>query len=222
MQTTARRSKGKISTPPEEKPACADLAGSLLFVGLIIGTLFSEVFCSGRLSDWIVVKLAKRNGGMKTPEMRLWLVYPAALLTAVGLVVWGVSIDRGYHWMVGQVAFALCKSVNCLPARDEAVQRLTPYTLVGAGIQIGNTSVCSYVVDAYPTQSMAVMTFYAVMLNLSAFADPFFIIPWVETAGFTWTMAGHALITVFICIPSVVLLHWFGGRIREKSGGMHW
>ena len=85
-------------------------------MGLIVGTLFSEVFCSGRLSDWLVVKLAKRNGGFKTPEMRLWLAYPAALLTAVGLVIWGVSIDRGYHWMVGQVAFALCKSTVSLPA----------------------------------------------------------------------------------------------------------
>lgn len=87
---------------------------SLLFIGLIVGTLLSEVFCSGRLSDWIVVKLAHRNAGARTPEMRLWLVYPAALLTAVGLIVWGVSVDRGYHWMVGQVAFALCKPPRSL------------------------------------------------------------------------------------------------------------
>lgn len=41
--------------------------------------------------------------------MRLWLAYPAILLTAVGLIVWGISVDKGYHFMVGQVAFALCK-----------------------------------------------------------------------------------------------------------------
>lgn len=41
--------------------------------------------------------------------MRLWLAYPAVILTAVGLIVWGVSIDYGYHFIVGQVAFALCK-----------------------------------------------------------------------------------------------------------------
>jgi MFS family permease len=81
----------------------------LLFLGLIIGTLISEILFSGSLSDWIVVKLAKANNNQKTPEMRLWLAYPAAILTAVGLIVWGISIDKGYHWMVGQVAFALCK-----------------------------------------------------------------------------------------------------------------
>ena len=79
---------------------------------MIVGTLISEVFFSGHLSDRLVVKLAKSNNNQKTPEMRLWLAYPAAILTAVGLILWGVSIDQGYHFMVGQVAFALCKSLS--------------------------------------------------------------------------------------------------------------
>jgi hypothetical protein len=85
-----------------------------LYIGLIVGTLISEVFFSGRLSDWIVIKQAKSRGNKKTAEMRLWLAYPAAVLTAVGLIVWGISIDQGYHWMVGQVAFALCKFLSPL------------------------------------------------------------------------------------------------------------
>ena len=54
----------------------------LLFLGLLLGTLFSEIFCSGRLSDYVVMKLAKKNDGIRVPEMRLWLAYPAALLSA--------------------------------------------------------------------------------------------------------------------------------------------
>lgn len=81
----------------------------LFNIGLIIGTLLSEFFCSGGLSDRLVVRLAKRNRNQKTPEMRLWLAYPAAVITAVGLAVWGISVDRGYHWIVGQVSFVLCK-----------------------------------------------------------------------------------------------------------------
>ncbi|KAF6832983.1 major facilitator superfamily transporter [Colletotrichum musicola] len=172
----------------------------LFFIGLIVGTLVSEVFCSGKLSDWLVVKLAQRNGGVKTAEMRLWLAYPAAVLTAIGLIIWGVSIDMKYHWMVGQVAFAL----------------------FGAGIQMGNTAICSYIVDAYPLQSMAVVTFYAVLLNFSAFVDPFFIAPWVDAAGYTWTFAGHGIITIAFCIPALAALHWFGGSMRERSGEPDW
>lgn len=71
-------------------------------------------------------------------------------------------------------------------------------------------------------QSMVTMTFYAVMLNLSAFADPFFIVPWVDNVGFTWTFAGHALITVFFCIPVLATLHVFGAAVRERSGSLSW
>ena len=54
----------------------------LFFIGLILGTLFAEAACSGTLSDVIVRKLAARQGGIRTPEMRLWLLYPAAAFTA--------------------------------------------------------------------------------------------------------------------------------------------
>lgn len=89
---------------------------------------------------------------------------------SVGLILWGISIDKGYHWMVGQVAFFLCE-----------FQRLNHWFLRllaevfspgGAGIQIGNTVISSYIVDSYPLQSMSVITFYSVWLNFSAFADP--------------------------------------------------
>lgn len=108
------------------------LIQGLLFLGLLLGTLFSEIFFSGTLSDYIVAKMAKKNNNVRVAEMRLWLAYPAILITAseyqhylsshstlstskltctrtVGLIVWGISINKGYHWIVGQIAFFLCK-----------------------------------------------------------------------------------------------------------------
>lgn len=123
----------------------------LLFLGLLLGTVFSEIFFSGALSDLISKQMARKRGHtVRLPEDRLWLTYPATLMSAVGLIIWGISIDKMYHWMVGQVAFFI----------------------FAAGIQIGNTCVASYLVDAYPLQSMSVITFYSVWLNLSAFLDP--------------------------------------------------
>lgn len=122
----------------------------LLFIGLLLGTLFAELFLGGRLSDYVCAKLAKKNGGVRIPEMRLWLIYPAGILSGIGLIIWGISVDKGYHWIVGQVAFFL----------------------FAAGIQMGNTVVCAYIVDCYPLQSMSIVTYYAVLLNLSAFIDP--------------------------------------------------
>ena len=87
---------------------------------------------------------------------------------------------------------------------------------------MGNTAICSYVVDAYPEQTMATMTFYAVMLNMSAFVDPFFIVPWVDNVGWTWTFAGHAIITVVFCIPVIAGLHKYGPALRKKAWSPDW
>lgn len=94
--------------------------------------------------------------------------------------------------------------------------------VVGAGIQMGNTALAAYVLDAYPLQSMSVIVFYAVLLNFSAFVEPFFIVPWVDAVGFTWTFAAQAIITVFFCGPMFALLHRFGGTIRAKNGKPNW
>ncbi|KAF2451855.1 MFS general substrate transporter [Karstenula rhodostoma CBS 690.94] len=172
----------------------------LLFLGLIIGSLVSELFFSGALSDRIVLKAAKANNGIRTAESRLWLAYPAILLTSVGLIVWGISVDRQYHWMVGQVGTAL----------------------FGAGVQMGNTVTTSYIVDCYPLQAMSIVTFYSVHLNLSAFISPFFIAPWVAKSGFAWTFAGQGIIVFFFCLPAFALIHVFGARLRKVSGLPTW
>jgi hypothetical protein len=61
----------------------------LLFIGLLVGLVFAELFCSGRLSDWLVTRLAHKNDSQRMPEMRLWLGYPAAVVSSVGLILWG-------------------------------------------------------------------------------------------------------------------------------------
>lgn len=40
------------------------------------------------------------------------------------------------------------------------------------GLQMGNTVISSYIVDCYPLQSMSVILFYSVFLDVSAFIDP--------------------------------------------------
>lgn len=196
----------------------------LLFIGLILGTLFSEIFFSGALGDRIARKLARANGGVRVAEMRLWPVYPAAVMSAVGLIVWGVSVDKGYHWIVGQVAFFWCKdsTISTSPTSPSLIYVFTDSSSsVAAGIQTSNTCVSAYIVDAYPRCSTAVITFYAVLLNLSAFINPFFITPWVDSVGFTWTFATQGIITLVVGGGGLGLLHLFADRYvrrRERQG----
>ncbi|KAJ5563416.1 hypothetical protein N7535_008580 [Penicillium sp. DV-2018c] len=189
-----------ITMIPAAYATYSSLIQGLLFLGLLLGTVVSEVCCSGRLSDYIVNKLSKRNGNIRVPEMRLWLAYPAMLLTAIGLIIWGISIDQNYHWMVGQVAFFF----------------------FAAGIQIGNMVSSSYVVDCYPLQTTSVITFYAVFLNLSAFINPFFIASWQESCGWTWTFTTQGIIVLVGGCLVFGGLHRFGAWMRAKAPQPSW
>lgn len=172
----------------------------LLFTGLILGTLLAELFCSGSLSDRIMLHFALKNHNLRIPEHRLWLFYPAVFLTSFGLILWGVSVDKGMHWMIGQVAFFL----------------------FAAGIQMGNTVTSSYMVDCYPKQGMSVVMFYAVLLNASAFVNPFLIAPWVERVGFTWTFVTQGIVTMGVVVPVTVGTQKWGGAVRRWRGEMGW
>lgn len=125
--------------------------------------------------------------------MRLWLGYPAAVLSSLGLLIWGLSIDKEWHWITGQIAFFL----------------------YGAGIQIGNTALSSYIVDSYYEHTMDIITFYTVIINLSCFAEPWFINTWVESSGYTWSFAVQAIICTFGVIPTYVILQKFGPKWRK-------
>ncbi|EXJ87000.1 hypothetical protein A1O3_03957 [Capronia epimyces CBS 606.96] len=176
-----------------------DIQG-LFVIGLMLGTVIAEVAFSGRLSDWLVARLAAKNGGTRVPEMRLWLAYPGAVFSAVGLLVWGLSIARSWHWITGQVASFI----------------------FAAGLQMGNTVISSYIVDNYPDYAIDIITFYSVILNLSAFAEPWFINYWVEASGYTWAFAAQTMITAFGIIIGIGLVQLYGGRIRAWSGAPSW
>jgi len=118
----------------------------LLFTGALIGVIFAELFCSGHLSDWIVTRLARKNHGIRTPEMRLWLGYPGAIVSAIGIAVWGASVQQGWHWITGQIGLFL----------------------FAVGLQAGNTTLSTYIVDSYPEHAIEVITFYSVIINVSA------------------------------------------------------
>lgn len=189
-----------ITMVPAAYADYSPLIQGLLFLGLFIGTVVSEACYSGRLSDYIVRRLAKKNEGVRVAEMRLWLAYPAILVTAVGLILWGNSIDNGYHWMVGQVAFFLFAS----------------------GVQVGNTVTSSYIIDSYPFQSTSVVIFYAVFVNLSAFINPFFIANWQASSGWTWTFTAQALIVLIAGTGVFAALQRYGAFLRAKSPVPKW
>lgn len=61
-------------------------------VGVAIGS-----FYTGYIGDRVVLKMARRNGGMLEAEHRLWLFAPSLLLIPFGLILWGVGKPSHMH-----------------------------------------------------------------------------------------------------------------------------
>jgi MFS family permease len=210
----------------------------LLFLGFIVGTLISEMLFSGGLSDYLVQRTARKNNGERIPEKRLLLYFPAAIckfsfhcagatnvscivtVTTIGLILFGCTVQFNWHWFIAQIATFL----------------------IGTGIQIGNTTTISYVVDAYPQHVMNVTIFYTFHLNLAAFASPFFIVPWcvlfsaqvgraefmyyyisrIERVGWAWSFGAQGAIVTVACLLFVPFLYMYGQRLRNWKGPIRW
>ncbi|KAI8939289.1 hypothetical protein NX059_005115 [Plenodomus lindquistii] len=83
-------------------PAAIGYLNAGPFIGNVIGS-----FYTGFLGDRSIRWLAKRNGGYFEPEMRLYLLLPPALLIPAGQIMFGITIQRGMHWIYPSVAGAL-------------------------------------------------------------------------------------------------------------------
>jgi hypothetical protein len=75
------------------------------------------------------------------------------------------------------------------------------------GLQMGNTAIPSYIIDCYPLQSMSVITFYSVMLDLSALINP------VSSTYSSEVYKPRISKLTFM----IVLYHGVGGGIRIRQ-----
>lgn len=78
----------------------------LLNLAPFIGTLFGSVF-GGYMSDWLIIRLSRRNNGVYEPEMRLWLTIPNIFILPAGMLMFGLPMARGMPWIIPAVGAAV-------------------------------------------------------------------------------------------------------------------
>ena len=93
-------------------PSMVGLSYLACCIGVIIGCLIS-----GRLSDWLTIKLARRNKGIMEAEQRLWPFVICLVVVPAFLILWGVGAAQGVHWFglifaMGALAFATTLGVT--------------------------------------------------------------------------------------------------------------
>lgn len=80
----------------------------LCFISACIGSLIG-IPAGGQLGDFVADWFTRRNGGVRTPEMRLPAMIPSLISTPLALVLYGVGIERKLHWICPTIGLGLCK-----------------------------------------------------------------------------------------------------------------
>lgn len=92
------------------------------FVGGILGTAVA-----GKISDFIVRFMARKNDGVYEPEFRLVMAIPIAISTAIGLMGFGWSAEEKDKWIVPTFFFGV----------------------ISFGCSLASTTAITFVVDSY-------------------------------------------------------------------------
>ena len=80
----------------------------LCFIASIIGSLIA-IYLGGALSDFVADFFTRRNDGIREPEMRLPAIAISVITAPLALVLYGVGIGKGLHWIVPTIGLGLCK-----------------------------------------------------------------------------------------------------------------
>ncbi|OBZ78849.1 Poly [ADP-ribose] polymerase 2 [Grifola frondosa] len=164
----------------------------LCYIGPIIGVIFSSLY-SGWLSDKFVLAMARRNGGVREPEHRLWLMIVCVLLCPASLILWGVGASRGVSWggLVVGMGIIACS------------------TGVGSALSLG------YALDSYKDLSGEVMMTIIIVRNTLSFAIGYGITPWLHM-GLQNTFITAAFVGLAVTLTFLIVIR-FGKGWRASS-----
>ena len=170
-------------------------AGSVgsVYAGPIIGAAFACLW-SGKIADWVAIYLARRNKGIREPEHRLWVLSVSGVISAAGLVTWGVGAYHEVHW-VGLVFGLGMLTFGCVTGGSIAV---------------------SYNVDCFKEIGGETLVSIMIIRNTIGFGFNYAITPWWTTQGLQNCFITAAAISI-VCTFSFLFLTVYGKRIRRWS-----
>lgn len=156
-------------------------------------------FWAGRFADWVALTLARRNGGVREPEQRLWGLSVSAVLASGGLILWGVGASRDLHYM------ALIFGIG----------------MVTFGVVCGGAISLAYSVDCFKEISGESLVTVMLIRNTLGFAFSYAITPWIENMGLQNCFISVAMISL-VCTCTFLLMIVWGKSLRRMSAARYW
>ncbi|KAF5252786.1 hypothetical protein FANTH_2110 [Fusarium anthophilum] len=165
----------------------------LVFFAALIGDIIG--WGIGVISDQVVIALARHNGGDKEPEMRLYMLVPCFVLAAVGYMLYGWGAQTEAHWIT---------------------------IAIGIGAMISHqveacTIATAYAMGCFPGISGELVVVLAMCSSMVNFAISYSVQPFIEAAGYGWTMTCFGIM-VLLSVFTAIFLVRFGKKWRIAKG----
>ncbi|KAF4993155.1 hypothetical protein FGRMN_6640 [Fusarium graminum] len=165
----------------------------LSYLSCIVGTIIAACV-AGRLSDWLTIKLARRNNGIMEAEHRLWPLAICVVGVPASLILWGVGAQRGVHWF--GLIFAMCS--------------LSTTSVMGLIVSI------NYLIDSYYDLSGDAIVTIILVRNTMSFAISYGVTPWIVNMGYQNCFISAAFIGLAACSVVFIVIK-FGKALRARS-----
>ncbi|KAJ5788482.1 hypothetical protein N7457_003472 [Penicillium paradoxum] len=162
-------------------PAQIGYTGTGPLIGNIIGAVYG-----GLISDWSILYYARRNRGYYEPEMRLYILHLPAVFMAGGIIMFGVTVSRGMHWIwpnLGGAFFAF-------------------------GLGAISDAVLVFVMDSYREITGEAFTAVTFMRNALSIGIPFAISPWIERSGIQNMFIVCGTVSLAITALTIPMILW--------------
>lgn len=168
------------------------------YIAPIIGAALAAVW-SGVIADKFAIFLARRNGGVREPEQRLWPLAVSGVISTAGLITWGVGASYGVHWIGLEFGLGML-SFGCI---------------TGGSIAI------SYNIDCFKEIAGESMMTVIIIRNTMGFGISYAITPWVEAQGLRDCFVTVGMMAL-VCTGSFLGIMVFGKRLRRKARARYW
>ncbi|OJJ41598.1 hypothetical protein ASPWEDRAFT_167610 [Aspergillus wentii DTO 134E9] len=168
--------------------------GCLNYIALGIGFWGGSQICAP-LNDRIYRALAATRNGVGQPEFRVPLLTLSAILTPIGLFIYGWTAQEHTHWIGPDIGACI----------------------ISIGIISGFLCVQTYVVDAYTKYAASALSAVVFLRCLAGFGFPLFAPYMYNALHYGWGNSVLGFVAIGIGIPAPLFLWRFGPKLRGMS-----
>lgn len=175
----------------------SDVGSGLMNVPCLIGAIIG-CFWGGYMSDRFVEWIARRRGGIREAEDRLWMMYPCAVFSPCGMLLFGIGTAYGWSWPPCYVGLGL----------------------IGFGWGCAGDLSMAYLMDAYPEMVLEGMVGVAVINNSLGCIFTFTASDWLASSGVRDCFIAIGVLDFFFVMLTVPMMIW-GKSCRRWTRGRY-